>query len=656
MASTIRNLFKRAAMNEISFAARQLIAPLEELRSSAASMEEAFAPQLAHVAPQRQASARNLLHYLAMRQVDLRPLQLELSALGLSSLGRMEAMTMATLNAVLLALHSLGGQGLNAGAIMDAPLSFEEGPRLLDRHAQALFGEPAGKRNVRIMVTAPSEAVTDPQLIRSLLAAGMDVMRINCAHDDVGAWLTMIDYCRQAQRELGRPCKIYADLAGPKLRTGPIAPVGQLRKLQPKRSVRGEVLEMAQTWILPDSGGVAGEGSILLAPPEFVARIRVDDLIRFKDAGGRKRTLAVTGRVDGAWKAETNQTCYLEAGLPCYLERKGERIAVGRFGALPEVTLPIRLSVGDSLVLTREPLLGQAASFHKKGRIKQPAHIHCTLSAAFGAVMPGERIFFDDGKIGGIVADADGEEIHVTITQTPAEGARLRAEKGINLPDSVINVPALTPKDLEDLQVLHRQVDMIGLSFVRTAKDVEALYTELDRLDARDELGVVIKIENAQAFENLPRILLAGLRRPDVGVMVARGDLAVEVGFERLAEVQEEILWLCEAAHVPVIWATQVLEGLAKNGQPSRAEISDAVMSGRAECVMLNKGQHIVGAVQFLNGILERMDAHQGKKRSLLRKLTVAEVEVAEVEVAEMQATGMQVVGMETIGMDAAGA
>jgi len=99
----------------------------------------------------------------------------------------------------------------------------------------------------------------------------------------------------------------------------------------------------------------------------------------------------------------------------------------------------------------------------------------------------------------------------------------------------------------------------------------------------------VLKIENRQAFENLPRILLTSLRSPPVGVMVARGDLAVEVGFERLSEVQEEILWLCEAAHVPVVWATQILEGMAKKGAPSRAEISDAVMSSRAECAMLNK-------------------------------------------------------------------
>ncbi|HTQ08558.1 MAG TPA: pyruvate kinase [Fimbriimonadaceae bacterium] len=104
-------------------------------------------------------------------------------------------------------------------------------------------------------------------------------------------------------------------------------------------------------------------------------------------------------------------------------------------------------------------------------------------------------------------------------------------------------------------------------------------------------------METRTAFENLPELLLAALRLHRAGVMIARGDLLVEIGYERLAEVQEEILWLCEAAHVPVIWATQVLEGLAQKGLPSRAEITDAAMGVRAECVMLNKGPHIIEAV-----------------------------------------------------------
>ena len=103
--------------------------------------------------------------------------------------------------------------------------------------------------------------------------------------------------------------------------------------------------------------------------------------------------------------------------------------------------------------------------------------------------------------------------------------------------------------------------------------------------------------------------------------MIARGDLAVELGYERIAEMQEEILWLCEAAHVPVIWATQVLEGLTKRGIPTRAEVSDAVMADRAECVMLNKGPYVVQAVNLLDGVLLRMQAHQDKKTPRLRAL-----------------------------------
>ena len=133
--------------------------------------------------------------------------------------------------------------------------------------------------------------------------------------------------------------------------------------------------------------------------------------------------------------------------------------------------------------------------------------------------------------------------------------------------------------------------------------------------------AVVLKIETKRGFENLPAMLLEAMKAPRCGVMIARGDLAVECGFERLAEVQEEILWFCEAAHVPVIWATQVLESLAKAGQPSRAEITDAAMSHRAECVMLNKGPYVTEAVHMLDDILRRMHGHQTKKRPQLREL-----------------------------------
>ena len=167
--------------------------------------------------------------------------------------------------------------------------------------------------------------------------------------------------------------------------------------------------------------------------------------------------------------------------------------------------------------------------------------------------------------------------------------------------------------------------DIVGLSFVRRPEDVLALNRELEAR-GRSDLGIILKIESRQAFEQLPHIMLAALRHYPAGAMVARGDLAIEIGFGRLAEVQEEILWLSEAAHMPVIWATQVLESLAKTGMPSRAEVTDAAMSVRAECVMLNKGEHIHEAVSFLDHVLGRMQDHQSKKRSMLRKLSIAQV------------------------------
>ena len=162
------------------------------------------------------------------------------------------------------------------------------------------------------------------------------------------------------------------------------------------------------------------------------------------------------------------------------------------------------------------------------------------------------------------------------------------------------------------------------MSFVQRPSDVDDLEDALAALPPRPELGLLLKIETQRGFAALPRLLLQAIGRRPLGVMIARGDLAVECGYVRLAEVQEEILWLCEAAHVPVVWATQVLERLAKKGLPTRAEITDAAMSERAECVMLNKGPHIVEAIQLLDEILRRMHGHQRKKSARLRPLSVS--------------------------------
>jgi pyruvate kinase len=286
-------------------------------------------------------------------------------------------------------------------------------------------------------------------------------------------------------------------------------------------------------------------------------------------------------------------------------------------------------------VLTRDPIPGRGATRDSHGRLLSPAQISCTLPEIFDDVQPGERIFFDDGKIGGVVRSVAPDAIRIQITQACDGGTRLRGDKGINLPDSSLRLSALTEKDLADLPFVVLHADLVGFSFVRLPEHVVELERRLAELKGGQsgqsgqdrqgrQLGIVLKIETRQAFELLPSLLLATMSFPCGGVMIARGDLAVECGWERLAEIQEEILWMCEAAHLPVIWATQVLENLAKEGIPSRAEISDASTAGRAECVMLNKGPHVVKAVRVLDDILRRMQAHQSKKRSMLRPLRVA--------------------------------
>jgi pyruvate kinase len=249
--------------------------------------------------------------------------------------------------------------------------------------------------------------------------------------------------------------------------------------------------------------------------------------------------------------------------------------------------------------------------------------IGCTIPEVLANVRAGESIWFDDGKLGGVIEGVESDRLLVRITHARPDGGKLRADKGINLPESDLRLAALTAKDVKDLSFVVKHADVVELSFANTARDVELLVQHFALLRGEPP-AIVLKIETRRGFENLPDMLLTAMRWPCCGVMIARGDLAVECGFERLAEVQEEILWICEAAHVPVIWATQVLETLAKEGMPSRAEITDAAMGHRAECVMLNKGPHVLTAVRVLDDILRRMQAHQTKKRAMLRELRLA--------------------------------
>jgi pyruvate kinase len=253
------------------------------------------------------------------------------------------------------------------------------------------------------------------------------------------------------------------------------------------------------------------------------------------------------------------------------------------------------------------------------------ALVSMSIPNVVGNLVVGNHIWFDDGKIGGVIEEKHEDYATILITKANDKGTKLKKEKGINLPDTQLELPSLTEEDISYLPFIVKHADIIGYSFVRTANDVKQLMDALSKLKRMD-IGMVLKIENKEAFNNLPDLLLTAMQWSNIGVMIARGDLAVELGIERISEVQEQILWVCEAAHVPVIWATQIFENLAQTGLATRAEITDASMSARAECVMLNKGPNILETITTLSNILKRMEAHQNKKQGTLRQLSFANV------------------------------
>ena len=605
----------------------QLYSALYDIRNKIIASETEHAEATDGVPESWRESARNLACYLGLRRNDIRPLQVQLSSLGLSSLGRLEAHVLAGIDSVLFALQRMANTPLEP--VLERPLSdqFKKGDDKLLQHTEELLGPRNSDRLVRIMVTMPSEAAHDYALVRDLVRTGMEIMRVNCAHDSPSEWLGMVENLHKAKQELKQSCSILFDLCGPKLRTGEIEAENNAIRFKPKRDQRGIVSQPGIAWIGSGTPPSSTNGKTFTWIPVaqgFGTEICGGDEICLTDIPGRKRTFQVTeSAAGGAW-IETYKTAYLESGTQLKLMRQGKEVATATVSKLPSSRAFITLNAGDMLLLTDHTQSGRSACHDEQGNLISPAQIPCAIPEVFNDLKVGEPILFDDGVIGGIITAINETSVQIHIKNTPPGGAKLRSDKGINLPESHLSLPALSESDKEHLDFIVEHGDSVGLSFVRKPEDISLLHECLAKRTHRN-LGVILKIENREAFNNLPALLLTGLQHPPLGVMVARGDLGVELGFERLAEVQEQILWLCEAAHVPVIWATQVLESLVKKGMPSRAEVTDAAMSGRAECVMLNKGPFVVSAVEFLNDVLLCMREHHHKKSPMLRKLKVSE-------------------------------
>ncbi len=449
-------------------------------------------------------SARNLADYMALRRHDLRELQWELIPAGLSSLGRLEARVMPTIDSVVCSCAGIAGEPGGDACVHKA--AFNQGELLLDENTERVFGPEPADRYTRIMVTLPSEAGTDPTIVDGLVARGMEVARINCSHDDEMIWAAMINNVRQAAERHGRSCRVSMEIPGPK--------------------------------------------------------IRVDRVL----------------------------------------------------SKLPKA----RVKVGDRVFLTGEKMMFLPPGINVAMR--------CSIPEIVDYLKEGEGVLIDDGHIETTVEEKleDGAILHIDRV-VKEQGVLIRPEKGINFPGIDYKIPLLSARDLEILDFICHNADIVGCSFVRDKEDVAMLLREINnRLAVPDSLPVIIKIETLESMRILPEILVAAAAHVPTAVMIARGDLAVEVGYARLSEYQEEILWICESAHVPVIWATQVVENLVKTGIPTRAEISDVTLAAKSECIMLNKGEHITTAVEFVGDILSKFEHHVYKKTSILRQMSIA--------------------------------
>jgi pyruvate kinase len=584
-------------------------------------------------AAQRQ-SARNLIHYLALRRHDLRELQRGLSRLGLSSLGRSESWVLGSVREVSeRALEALEARAVPRAARelarlvseRSVALTWAQAQEALHAHTVQLLGERPSGRHVYIMVTAPPAKEGDLAWMKKLLRAGMNVLRINCAHEGVPEWTRLIAALAAARRALGLQCRVLMDLAGPKIRTGPVEGGRRIATWKPTKDELGAVTAPAQVWL-----GAKGEQAgaqppqLMLSQVEFDT-LRIGDELHLRDARQQRRVLTVASIEPGRILCHAVKRAYLLERVRASVRRRGAHLGHVQLEVAGAVDGALDVQAGDPLVLSQGRNPGRQPRRDGKGGVAAPGRISCTLPAALEHLAKGHRVLFDDGLIETVVeaiGPGKGESL-LRVVRTQKQHAKLRAEKGINLPDTPLDLPGLTRDDLRALEFVCKHADAVSLSFVRRLADLRALHRHLDRL-GRPRLGVVLKIETREGFDNLPLLLLEGLRRPPLAVMIARGDLAVEVGFERVAELQEEILWLCEAAHVPAIWATQVLDTMARTGVPSRAEVTDAAESVAAECVMLNKGPFIDEAVRALADILKRMERHRYKKRSLFPRLKVS--------------------------------
>lgn len=561
-------------------------------------------------------SAQNLVDYTAFRKFDLRNIQKKLRNLGLTRFANAEGHILASLVNTLYILQRLIEN--NTDDIPRSNLSIKKGKRLLTRNTKALLGYRSKNRRVRIMVTQPTEAAYNYQMVLEMVQHGMNCARINCAHDSPEIWKMIIENVRKAAKSTGRNVRIAMDLAGPKIRTGNIVPGPKIRKFTPERDITGNIVKPAEIILVPEVDEFSLPNTLPLKS-ELLSKLRLGDTFTLIDTRNKTRKLKIVAFDDSGIIAHCYETSYIGTGTELHCTNK--ELGAITIGELPPVEQAIILRKEDILTVFKDKIEGTPPVIDEDGNLIKNGQISCQLPQIFEFIKSGDRILFDDGKIEGVIQDIQEGSFNVRITLAKENGSKLKAEKGINFPDTNLGISGLTSKDKVDLEFVAKHADIVNFSFVNTKDDVKELHEELKKHGVFNKLSVILKIETKYAVVNLKEILLAAMHSKYIGVMIARGDLAVETGWDSIGRVQEEILLLCSSAHIPVVWATQVLENLAKKGLPSRSEITDAATALQAECIMLNKGPHINKAIGLLHIILSDMEAHHDKKEVMLPKL-----------------------------------
>ncbi|RLL42660.1 hypothetical protein D8M04_13970 [Oceanobacillus piezotolerans] len=529
-------------------------------------------------------SKQNLGAFLALQKFSNPALHSYLVEEGFSSIDSISPHVLYSLNKMISHLSSNGVQQ------NENYIDRKNAIYLKNHRNQEVLGK-LEEDPISIMVTLDKTMLKKPAIFKELLRAGMTIARINLARD-YSVWKKLIENIRAAEKELGldpnRKCKIYMDLPGPKIR------VNDFKKITVPLKINTEKTS-------PIGYLVSNNSKDSLKSDYFQININIDEftnfatgqIIPFIDSNGAKRNFTVREIISSTClKVELNKSAILNEETIIELSQENKC----KLTNLLERKVTIKVKKGDILrIYKSQHYLGKPRS---KG---EPASIGITIPEALRDVRVRDKVFIDDGNICAVVLGITDEYVEVEITLTRNKREEIKPDKGLNFPDSLVylNVPAITETDIKILPEIIPFVDLIGISFIHQPNDIVILKGYLDQHSGR-KIGVIAKIETKYALLSLSRIILEGLNLDLFGVMIARGDLAIEIGYEQLAKAQEGILEICRAAHVPVIWATSILHNMNKKGIPLRAELTDAYMGLRADCIMMNKGPYVSNSVKLL--------------------------------------------------------